>query len=82
MQLRHPTGYSAESSMNSFAMASGNQPAPAMPVCVRAESLFNHVEHLAGSIGERNIFRPNALADARNYVVGEWDQQGYEVASH
>lgn len=64
--------------MNLFAMASGNQPAPAAPLC----SLFNHVEHLAGGIGERNIFRPNALADARNYIAGEWDRQGYEVASH
>jgi hypothetical protein len=78
MQPRRPIGHSGESSMNLFAMASGNQPAPAAPLC----SLFNHVEHLAGGIGERNIFRPNALADARNYIAGEWDRQGYEVASH
>jgi Zn-dependent M28 family amino/carboxypeptidase len=44
--------------------------------------LSTHVEHLAGDIGERNIFCPNALADARNYIAGEWGRQGYEVASH
>jgi len=68
--------------MSSFAMASGNQPAPAVPFCLTADSFSTHVEHLAGDIGERKIFCPNALADARNYIAGEWGRQSYEVTSH
>jgi hypothetical protein len=68
--------------MSSFAMASGNQPAPAAPLCLTADSFSTHVEHLAGDIGERKIFCPNALADARNYIAGEWGRQSYEVTSH
>jgi Zn-dependent M28 family amino/carboxypeptidase len=47
-----------------------------------AKAVRNHVERLAGSIGERNIFRPEALADARTYIVEEWERQGYQVTNH
>ena len=38
-----------------------------------------HVEQLAGTIGERNVFRPTALHAAALYIGREWDQQGYAV---
>jgi len=38
------------------------------------------VEALAGAIGERNVFRPRALADAADFIASEWCRQGYEVA--
>ncbi|HET7874194.1 MAG TPA: M28 family peptidase [Methylomirabilota bacterium] len=38
-----------------------------------------HVETLAGELGERNVFRPHALAAARDYVEREWRAQGYRV---
>jgi len=34
-----------------------------------------HVERLAGAIGERIIFRPAALAAAREYIAAEWGEQ-------
>lgn len=40
-----------------------------------------HVEHLAGRIGERNIYRPEALHAAAQYIVTQWQAQGYEVAT-
>ena len=46
-----------------------------------AARLRRHVETLAGSIGERNVWRPQALAAAARYVRGEWESQGYEVAA-
>ena len=39
-----------------------------------------HVVTLAGTIGERNVFRPQALAAARNYIEAVFTQQGYQVA--
>ena len=36
-----------------------------------------HVEALAGTIGERHLFRPHALAAAADYIDGEWRAQGY-----
>ena len=47
-----------------------------------AEAVRNYIERLAGSIGERNIFRPEALADARTYIAEEWEQQDYQVTNH
>lgn len=41
--------------------------------------LTEHVYTLAGDIGERNIFKPRALLAAKNYIVEQWEQQGYEV---
>ncbi len=49
--------------------------APSGPEALRA-----HVETLAGEIGERNVFRPRALADAADFIAREWHRQGYEVA--
>jgi len=36
-----------------------------------------HVAALAGTIGERHIFRPRALDAAADYVEAEWRDQGY-----
>ena len=36
-----------------------------------------HVEMLAGSIGERHVLRPGALAAAADYITAEWRAQGY-----
>ena len=38
-----------------------------------------HVQILAGSIGERNVFRPRALQDAADYIGQTWREQGYEI---
>lgn len=46
-----------------------------------AEALRAHVERLAGEIGERNVFRPRALAAAADYIEAIWRAQGYEVAA-
>ncbi len=37
------------------------------------------MHHLAGEIGERNVFRPGTLEAAARYITGEWAGQGYEV---
>jgi Zn-dependent M28 family amino/carboxypeptidase len=49
---------------------------------IAAAALRSHVDRLAADIGERNVFRPSALAAARDYITGEWQNQGYRVASH
>src|SRR3954452_11430341 len=36
-----------------------------------------HVEMLAGSIGERHVLQPRALAAAADYITAEWRAQGY-----
>lgn len=38
-----------------------------------------HVQALAQQIGERNVFRPGALSDARDYIDRQWRAMGYEV---
>ncbi len=38
-----------------------------------------HVEGLAGEIGERNVFVPQALAKAAAYIEAEWCTLGYGV---
>jgi Zn-dependent M28 family amino/carboxypeptidase len=43
------------------------------------QRLRMHVEQLAGTIGERNIFHPAALDAAASYIEQEWVQQGYAV---
>lgn len=40
-----------------------------------------HVRHLAGVIGERNIFCPSALSAAAGYIRDVWTRQGYEVGA-
>ena len=49
---------------------------------ISANRLESHVYKLAGEIGEHNIFHPNALKDAANYIRQEWQHQGYEVTPH
>lgn len=46
---------------------------------VSEERLRAHVYRLAGEIGERNVFRPQALNAAARYITEEWRKQGYEV---
>lgn len=43
------------------------------------EHLRAHVEKLACEIGERNVWRPNALHMAADYIRDTWCQLGYEV---
>ena len=44
-----------------------------------AQNLRAHVERLAGEIGERNVFRPEALQAAAEYIERQWRRQGYAV---
>lgn len=46
---------------------------------ITAQQLQNHVEELAGVIGEHNVFHPEALRAAETYIVRQWQQQGYSV---
>lgn len=46
---------------------------------VAPAALEGHVRSLAGDIGERNVFRPHALADAAAYIEATWGRQGYRV---
>lgn len=45
------------------------------------DRLRAHVRHLAGEIGERNVWVPVALHDAGEYVRRIWHEQGYDVAA-
>ena len=40
-----------------------------------------HVRELASAIGERNVFRPQALQAAADYIERTWRVQGYAVAT-
>lgn len=44
-----------------------------------AEALKGHVYKLAQEIGERNVFQPQALHQAEEYIRQTWKEQGYEV---
>ncbi len=47
-----------------------------------AERLEGNVRQLAEVIGERNVYRPEALLHAaRRYIGQAWEAQGYEVTS-
>ena len=50
-----------------------------MRATVNPEQLKHHVYHLAGEIGERNIFNPAALDAAADYIRQNWNKQGYQV---
>jgi Zn-dependent M28 family amino/carboxypeptidase len=41
--------------------------------------LARHVRRLAAEIGERNVWRPEALQAAASYIREEWTAQGYVV---
>jgi Zn-dependent M28 family amino/carboxypeptidase len=58
---------------NSFGPTAGRT-SPALQ-----DRLRGHVEALAGAIGERNVFRPQALHAAADYIRGQWSAMGYEV---
>lgn len=44
-----------------------------------AEALRQHVEYLAGKIGERNVFCPEALKAAEDYLAATWQALGFKV---
>ncbi|CAB3803771.1 M28 family peptidase [Pararobbsia alpina] len=44
-----------------------------------AAALERHVNVLAGDIGERNVFRPEALRAAMDYIVQQWTRCGCAV---
>lgn len=44
-----------------------------------AIALHAHVEVLAGQIGERNHWRPQALRRAADYIRATWRRQGYTI---
>jgi Zn-dependent M28 family amino/carboxypeptidase len=46
---------------------------------ITASDLERHVRKLAAEIGERNVYRFPALAEAANYIRREWTEQGYDV---
>lgn len=46
---------------------------------ITAARLAAHVRELADVIGERNVFRPQALHAAAAYITQEWQRQGYSV---
>ena len=46
---------------------------------VTPNDLRKHVYTLASDIGERNVFRPQALHAAEEYITRTWQEQGYSV---
>jgi len=44
-----------------------------------AARLERHVRALAETIGERNVFHPEALAEAEEYIAGQWQAMGYDI---
>jgi len=46
---------------------------------ITADRLHAHVAALAGEIGERNVYRPQALAAAARYITQNWRRHGYQV---
>jgi Zn-dependent M28 family amino/carboxypeptidase len=43
------------------------------------QRLHQHVQQLAGVIGERNVRRPQALQAAQDYLVHTWQEHGHAV---
>ena len=43
------------------------------------QRLRSHTATLAADIGERNVFRPSALAEAAEFIRSEWRSQGHAV---
>jgi hypothetical protein len=46
---------------------------------ITAQQLHYHVEKLAGEIGEHNVFYPEALEAAADYITEQWRHQGYGI---
>ena len=57
----------------------GPQPPLTPTQIVLRDELRRDVEHLASVIGERNIWRPDALAAAAKYVRQSFELSGYQV---
>ncbi len=57
------------------------RPQPEDPSLVEAERLRDHVQALAGEIGERNVFHPEALQAAADYIRRQWSAQDYPVST-
>jgi Zn-dependent M28 family amino/carboxypeptidase len=45
------------------------------------ENLVRHVQALAGDIGERNVYRPQSLARAAEYIERQFASHGYSAGS-
>ena len=63
-----------------------NHPGPAIVAGMEqpsstTERVRSYVHALAGTIGERNVFRPRALQAAADFIESEWRAQGYPVES-
>jgi Zn-dependent M28 family amino/carboxypeptidase len=61
--------------------------ATAMPLLADAADIAEarlraHVQTLAGEIGERNLWRPRALAAAEGYIRRNFEEHGYAVTVH
>jgi Zn-dependent M28 family amino/carboxypeptidase len=59
----------------------GNIAAANAPTGTTADRLESHVRRLASGIGERNVYHPQALQAAEDYIRQCWQQQGYAVAA-
>jgi Zn-dependent M28 family amino/carboxypeptidase len=46
------------------------------------DRLRGHVETLAGTIGERNVYRPHSLERAARYIEAQFAAEGYAPVSH
>jgi hypothetical protein len=81
MQERPCHGFSSllVSVMLATACQPEHVPVRLMTDAVSARRLEAHVTRLAGEIGERNVFRAEALAAAARYVEEVWLSQAYEV---
>lgn len=54
-----------------------------LPMASKAlqQHLHDHVHHLAGEIGERNVFTEGSLDAAAHYIRGRFEEAGYEAAA-
>jgi hypothetical protein len=72
------SAYYVMCSMPGHSYAGAFQPLRADELILR-DRLQQHVHVLAGDIGERQIWRPAALARATQYIEAIWQAQGYHV---
>jgi len=47
---------------------------------ITPQQLQSHIEQLADVIGEHNVFHPEALEATADYIVQQWQWQGYQVS--
>lgn len=50
-----------------------------MEPAITADRLRQHVYHLAVTIGERNVYHPQALREAEKYIIQNWRALGYKI---